>query len=140
MSIKAKAALYTAAIIAAILLALLFAPGSSKWLHAKEFEWKVRRQIDPASLQEWATNLLNQHPPERGFYLNLRGTNLPPGVADIKGYAPNVSIVIGDEHVPRVVLFGALGEPAILVGPTNFVSTNKETKLWKPGIYFREAH
>lgn len=140
MTSKAKAALWTVGVIGAILLALVIAPGSSKWLHAKKFEWKVRAKMDPDKLQAWAADLLNRFPPERRFYLDLRGTNLPPGMAEIKGYAHNVSIVIGEEHVPRVVLFGALGDPAILVGPTNFVTTNQEAKIWKAGIYFRQAH
>ena len=140
MSYKSKAAIYAAVVAGALLLTLLILPGSSKWLHAKEFEWKVRRKVDPGKLQQWATNLMKQHPPERGFYLDLRGTNLPAGMAEIKGYSPNVSIVIGEEHVPRVVLFGSLGDPAILAGPTNFVSSAKDTRVWKPGIYFRDAH
>src|SRR5438093_749211 len=127
-------------IFAALLLGLLLFPFSSRWLRQYEFESKVRANVDPAKLQDWAGDLIRRYPPEGRFYLDLRGTNMPPGAAALKGYAPMVSIVVGEEKVPRVVLFGALGDPALLVGPTNFVSRNSETKLWKPGIYFRKAH
>jgi len=135
-----KALLFAAVVIAALLLVLLFLPSSASWFRTKEFEWKARAKMDPVKLQEWATNLIKRFPPERGFYLDLFGTNLPPGAAEMKGYAHPVSIVVGEEKVPRVVLFGSLGEPAILVGPPEFVSHGPETKLWKPGIYFRNPH
>ncbi len=135
-----KALFYTIAVLGALLLVLLIIPASSKWLRVREFEWKVRSKMDPAKLQDWATNLLRRYPPERGFYLDFRGTNLPPGMASLKGYPHIVSIVVGEEKVPRVVLFGSRGDPAVLVGPTNFVSSSAETKLWKPGIYFRKPH
>ena len=135
-----KALLYAGVVIASLLLVMLFLPASGSWFRAKEFEWKARARMDPAKLQEWATNLIRLHPPDRGFYLDLFGTNLPPGASEIKGYAHPVSIVMGNEKVPRVVLFGALGDPAILVGPADFVSQSPDTKLWKPGIYFRKPH
>jgi hypothetical protein len=133
-----KALFYSALVLAALLLALLVFPWTASWFRAKEFEWKARSKLDPAKLQAWATNLLHRFPPERGFYLDLFGTNLPPGAAEMNGYPHPVSIVVGEEKVPRVVLFGALGDPAILVGSTDFVSQSPETSLWKPGIYFRK--
>jgi hypothetical protein len=135
-----KGLLYTVVVLAALVLVLLLLPSTSSWLRAKEFEWKARSKMDPAKLQEWATNLIKRYPPERGFYLDLRGTNLPPGMEEMKGYPHPISIVMGDEKVPHLVLFGALGDPAILVGPADFVSQSADTKLWKPGIYFRKPH
>ena len=135
-----KAFLATLIVLGGVLLVLLIAPVSSNWLREKEFEWKARSNMDPAKLQEWATNLLEKFPPQRGFYIDLFGTNLPPGMAKMKGYERMVSIVLGEEQVPRVVLFGSRGGPAILVGPTNFLSSSRETRLWKPGIYFRKPH
>jgi hypothetical protein len=135
-----KALVYSAPVLAALVLALLLFPWTASWLRAKEFEWKARSKLDPVTLQAWATSLIQHFPPERGFYLDLFGTNLPPGAAEMKGYAHPVSIVLGEEKVPRVVLFGALGDPAILVGPADFVSESPETKRWKPGIYFRKPH
>ena len=140
MRANRKALLYTLAFAGALLLVLLIVPSTSNWLRAKEFEWKARSKMDPAKLQDWATNLLQRFPAQRAFYIDLRGTNLPPGMEKIKGYRPMVSIVVGEENAPRVVLFGSLGEPAILIGPANFISTSRETRIWKPGIYFREAH
>src|SRR5437764_13161295 len=104
-----KPLFYAAIVLAALVLALLLLPLSASWFRTREFEWKARAKIDPAKLQDWATNLIKRFPPEHGFYLDLLGTNLPPGVGELKGYPHPVSIVLGDEKVPRVVLFGALG-------------------------------
>ena len=139
MAPNRKGFLYAAAFLGALLLLLLALPSTSRWFSAKEFEWKTRSKMNPSVLQAWASDLIRRFPPEHNFYLDLRGTNLPPGMAQIKGFSPMVSIVVGDEKVPRVVLFGSLGEPAILVGSSNFVNSSHETRLWKPGIYFRDA-
>src|SRR2546423_13902111 len=126
-------------IVGFVLLALLLFPFTARAIRDREFAASVRARVDPAKLQDWATNLVHKHPPQHGFYIDLRGTNLPPGISSIKGYQPVVRIVMGEENLPRVVLFGGLGEPALLVGPTNFVSANANASLWKPGIYFRKA-
>src|SRR5437868_2998723 len=92
-----KALAATVLVLGALLLVLLITPATAHWLRRREFEWKVRSKMDPIKLQSWATDLLERFPPQHGFYLDLFGTNLPPGMADIKGYTHMVRLVMGEE-------------------------------------------
>lgn len=105
-------------------------------LIAAEFESRLQQQVDPEELRQWAVGLLKE--PSEEFVLVLV-TNAPSPVMQLYPYKLYWR-VSGSEYPERrhvVLRFAIRTLPAVLIGPTNFVSGYAEDKLWRPGIYLR---
>ncbi len=113
---------------------------------ADQCEQRIERTIDPATLQSWATNLLQQYPPGRTNYTGP--FVLPVGLGDVwEQGKPSVYLreaTNGEEEYVYVFWgSGVLGHWGLSVGSTTFVPMNPKsgTRMWKPGIYYwRDPH
>src|ERR1017187_1376553 len=111
---------------------------AAPWLSLIRFEWQVKRHVDTVQLQQWATNLLAQHP---GGYADNNPTNPPPGFDRVRGYWHGFRTGGGSTTSERCVLIGGgRTEPSLMVGSPTLRSTSPRAVPWKPGIYFLMPH
>ncbi len=123
--------------IIALLLTCALSP-LGPWLHLKKLEWQVKRNVDPVELQQWAMNLLAQHPYEHWenyFGKSLDdGTNFPSGLNKVGCFNPIMKVLARDGEV--AIFCDSKGGPFLVVGPPSLVKNFPTGILWKPGIYF----
>ena len=102
------------------------------------FEKRIRREVNPAALQTWATNLLYTHSVSNAADTSLRSSMFPPEVQRL-----NSRLLFGfvmpdaseeQAHVRVIWGSGMRGHWGLRVGTTNFVDYGSE--MWQPGIYF----
>lgn len=101
------------------------------------FEKRIRREVNPALLQVWATNLLRAHLKSNATDNYLSFSMFP---ADIQRL--NNRLLFGfimpdaseeQAHVRIIWGSGMKGHWGLRVGSTNFVDYGSE--MWQPGVY-----
>jgi hypothetical protein len=121
-------------------------PWVNAWLDVKKLERQAKRNVNPAELEQWATNLLARHWTEHqrweeyygsNFY---NGTNFPSGLRKIGCFSDGMLILI-DTQQRAVTIWGMrVGGPWLTLGaPSSVAATNHAVIEWKPGIYFVKA-
>ncbi len=96
--------------------------------------WRIKSSADPHSVQRWAEDLMKL-PQYDSYYLDMKGTNVPPGV---KQAFPRRPVVCSGPDGDCVLISWGRGYPMIDVGPTNHVRTNANAELWIPGVYIQK--
>ena len=113
---------------------------------ADQCERRVEQTIDPANLQSWATNLLQQYPPGHTNYAGPFA--LLAGLTNVWAQRqPSVYLREANNGEEQYVYVfwgsGGLGHWGLSIGSPKFVPTNPRngSREWKPGIYFwRDPH
>jgi hypothetical protein len=101
------------------------------------FEKRIRREIDPAALQVWATNLLHAYSISNATDTSLRSSMFPADIQQLNrrllfGFVmPDASEE--QAHVRIIWGSGMRGHWGLRVGSTNFVDYGSE--MWQPGVY-----
>ena len=116
------------------------------WRELKNLERQAKQNLNPAELQQWATNLLVRHWAQHQRWEQYYGTNFcsstnfPSGLRKIGCFTNGITLLI-DTQQRDVAIFGMtkggpfvnVGAPSLVV-PTN--QTNQTVIQWTPGIYF----
>lgn len=104
-------------------------------------EQNANKIITGSELQTWATNLLDSYPPTNTWFIltpSELGTNFPQQLLGIASHrlGPYISVYLLKDRPRSLRLWwgsGFLGASGFEIGPTNFVSNDRE---WQPGVYF----
>ncbi len=106
---------------------------------------KIRKEVDAAKLQGWATNLLNQHPIGQTNYFGLfEAPNFMNKVCENR--KPSVYIqggFYGEQSYVRLFWgSGTMGHWGLKVAPPGFFprNSNDTNTEWTPGVYFFENY
>jgi hypothetical protein len=112
------------------------------WMSTRSLVRQVTNNMDPAELQQWATNLLAHHSGEYSFD-DSYDTNVPAGLKKVKGFDlimrvfPERHDLLGAESPEIWIFCGTKGGPFLVVGsPTLATPSNQNIIPWKPGMYF----
>lgn len=129
-----------------ILALLVLAVGALLWCwqnfltydgEVRHFEQRIRRDVDPAALQAWATNLLHTYSASNVQSAPLRSSMFPADIQRLNsrllfGFVmPNASEEMA--HVRVIWGSGFRGHWGLRVGSTNFVDYGSQ--IWRPGVY-----
>jgi hypothetical protein len=99
------------------------------------FERSLNQHCDARAVQRWAADFRRDHGRDAEYYAETKGTNLPPGIVDVLGFKP---LVLYDPGSDYVTISWMRGDPCMLVGPSNFVYTDRLAHVWIPGVYLIE--
>jgi hypothetical protein len=108
------------------------------------FEVSIRAQVDPAKLQEWATNLLVTYSSSNIVDWDTRSfeiRNLPVDVRRVSPQSP-IAFLFYNPALDKAFIrigwgSGGQGHWGLDVGAVAFVDPyGDQAQLWKPGIYF----
>lgn len=117
---------------------------AAAWREVKTLERQAKENLNPAELQQWATNLLARHSTERERSEQYHGTNFysstnfPPGLRKIGCFTNGFDLWIDAwSGNVRISTRTKGGSPSINVGaPSLAAPTNRTFIEWTPGIYF----
>jgi len=109
----------------------------------QRFERAVRKQINPADLQSWATNLLTMYSRSNSVdseYRSFEITDLPVSLRNVSGLTP-VAFLFANPSPERAFTriswgSGFLGHWGFEIGGPEFAYPVGNVETWKPGIYF----
>lgn len=100
---------------------------ANPYWNAEHSRMRIEKNIDPAMLQAWATNLLRQYPPSETNYVNYGGrVPLPDGLSSVwKHGGPHVIVRNGSQGEEPYVCLGwgsaMLGSWGLAIGSPTFV-------------------
>ena len=106
-------------------------------------ERQAKENLNPAELQQWATNLLVRHWAQHQRWEQYYGTNFytstnfPPGLRKIGCFNDGITLLIDTQQRHVAIFTMTKGGPSISVGaPSLAAPTNRIFIQWTPGIYF----
>jgi hypothetical protein len=94
------------------------------------FEAKVRQKVDPAQLQAWALDLLQQYSSSNNNYIHV----FPAYIKDLS--SRHYSGVVSPQGYVHISWSGLGDGWGLDIGPTNFDGAGTGKEMWRPGIYF----
>ena len=113
------------------------------WRELKNLERQAKENLNPAELQQWATNLLVRHWAQHQRWEQYYGTNFysstnfPSGLRKIGCFSDGITILIDTQQRDVAIFTMTKGGPSINAGaPTLAAPTNRTFIQWTPGIYF----
>ena len=120
---------------------------AAAWRDLNNLERQAKENLNPAELQQWATNLLVRHWAQHQRWEQYHGTNFysstnfPSGLRKIACFTNGITLLIDtQQRNVRIFTMTKGGRPCIKVGaPSLAAPTNQAVIQWTPGIYFLGA-